>query len=316
MHCPYCFNEVDINQKICPFCNSKMTGAFDTTVSSGVNNTNKGYKYDGGTVNSSFKNESSLDRGTKSAYNSTQNHSNYNNTKSGNSTNKYVSSNGNSNTYNDLSNSNSNNIFQSTTTVQKPNPYKPRQYTPASGSSISSSSSGSFGVIGIVIVVIVLMVIVGSILKNVSVNESNSSSERRTSETYTASNDSMESVSETDYPSDESYVDDTSDGEGGETAEELTEEMTETFNDGQIFPNSSNEYLTAGDVENLSSDQIQEAINEIYARNGYTFRDENIRNYFMGYDWYNPTIPADEFDSNSFSEVEKANVKLLSSYRD
>lgn len=89
----------------------------------------------------------------------------------------------------------------------------------------------------------------------------------------------------------------------------------ETPGDGQIFPNSSDEYLSESDVSGLSKEDAQEAINEIYARNGYTFRDENIYNHFCQYDWYHPTIAADNFTESEFSQLEIQNIRLLEKYR-
>ena len=56
---------------------------------------------------------------------------------------------------------------------------------------------------------------------------------------------------------------------------------------------------------------INLARNEIYARHGYVFRDDDLRNYFLGQLWYLPTVPADEFDSSVFNDCERANLELL-----
>lgn len=52
--------------------------------------------------------------------------------------------------------------------------------------------------------------------------------------------------------------------------------------------------------------------NEIYARHGYIFKDEDLNNYFRGCVWYNPITTAEQFDDTVFNEVEQENLKLFS----
>ena len=85
----------------------------------------------------------------------------------------------------------------------------------------------------------------------------------------------------------------------------------------EIFPDSSNTYLTDAQVNSLSADDVQKAINEIYARNGYRFKDPAWLAYYEQYDWYNGTIPYDKFDAaKELNAVEFANVEKLSKRRD
>ena len=62
-----------------------------------------------------------------------------------------------------------------------------------------------------------------------------------------------------------------------------------SYNEGFIFCNSSKRRLTGGDLQPLSLEQLRIARNEIYARNGRFFRDQNLANYFSRYSWYQPT---------------------------
>lgn len=55
------------------------------------------------------------------------------------------------------------------------------------------------------------------------------------------------------------------------------------------------------------------AKNEIYARHGYIFKNEDLYNYFMGCVWYNPTCKAEDFDDSVLNEYEKANLEILAS---
>ncbi len=57
---------------------------------------------------------------------------------------------------------------------------------------------------------------------------------------------------------------------------------------------------------------IHLAKNEIYARHGYIFANEDLNNYFKGQIWYKPLISPENFNDNLFNNNEQANLKLLS----
>lgn len=48
--------------------------------------------------------------------------------------------------------------------------------------------------------------------------------------------------------------------------------------------------------------------NEIYARHGYIFQNEDLNNYFRGMIWYTPKYQATEFDTSVFNEIEVHNL--------
>lgn len=90
---------------------------------------------------------------------------------------------------------------------------------------------------------------------------------------------------------------------------------TEEPDRGQILPESSSRYLQNSDVQYLSQDELQTAINEIYARHGYIFETKEIYDYFCQFDWYHPTTPKSSFNFNEFSDLERKNIELLTSKR-
>lgn len=173
-------------------------------------------------------------------------------------------------------------------------------------------------VIVFIIVIFILLIIFalsGQGSGNIRGDErNNNSTYSSTTESY---NDSVSSdVDITEGQTEENlYVEDNYENKEDEYEDDDVEEDS-YINDGQVFPNSSSEYLSDSDVSVLNQDEIQEAINEIYARNGYEFRDEGLRDYFLRYDWYEPSVKADDFSEDYFSSVEKANIKLLTKYRD
>ncbi len=79
-----------------------------------------------------------------------------------------------------------------------------------------------------------------------------------------------------------------------------------------IFSDSSVRKLTQSEVSDLTDEQAQEAINEIYARNGYVFKDADLKAYFSSKSWYTPDP---NFSTNDLNPIESYNVALLSQYR-
>ena len=76
---------------------------------------------------------------------------------------------------------------------------------------------------------------------------------------------------------------------------------------------TNKQYYTKENFENEPKLVIHLAKNEIYARHGYIFKNEDLYNYFMGCVWYNPTCKAEDFDDSVLNEYEKANLEILSS---
>lgn len=98
--------------------------------------------------------------------------------------------------------------------------------------------------------------------------------------------------------------------------EPVEEEKQETFqNDGQIFPDSSSRVLSWSEIDSLNAVQVQDAINEIFARRGYIFNDEKYLNYYKQFSWYQGTVSSENFSNDMFSDTELENVERLSKRR-
>ena len=95
-----------------------------------------------------------------------------------------------------------------------------------------------------------------------------------------------------------------------EAAEEEDEDPYADF----VFPDSDSRYLSDSEVSGLSKDRLRLAINEIYARRGWDFETQEIKDHFLQYDWYRP-VSRNEEDMH-FNKYEKANIDLLDEYRD
>lgn len=81
---------------------------------------------------------------------------------------------------------------------------------------------------------------------------------------------------------------------------------------GFIFSDSSTRKLTSTEVSKLSDTELQYAINEIYARNGYVFKDKELKTYFNSMPWYTPNP---SFSTSDLNDIESYNINLLTKYR-
>ena len=80
------------------------------------------------------------------------------------------------------------------------------------------------------------------------------------------------------------------------------------------YPDSGSRVWSYGDVNGMTAGQVRYCINEIYAKHGYIFQNENWLNYFKQKTWYSPTVPKASFGDNYLNANEVANVKLLNQY--
>ena len=80
-----------------------------------------------------------------------------------------------------------------------------------------------------------------------------------------------------------------------------------------IFPYSSEAQIDEAEVYYLTDDELQEAINELYARHGRIFDDEEIQAYFSSKSWYVPV--AKGIEKENFNEFEEYNWEILTEER-
>ena len=106
-----------------------------------------------------------------------------------------------------------------------------------------------------------------------------------------------------------------------DTGELLYEFVVDLYNDKpasdpeMLFPNCIVEYIPENEVKKLTKNQVQEVINDIYAKYGYIFKDKELREHYSQFSWYVERAGADHFSEEVFNEVAKANLELLKRYR-
>jgi hypothetical protein len=84
-----------------------------------------------------------------------------------------------------------------------------------------------------------------------------------------------------------------------------------TTTDDVLKYNASKELLTKAQVSNLKKADLFVMRNAIYARHGYSFKNQQLRAYFDGQPWY---IPVSTDVKAAFTEIEKKNIELLLRY--
>lgn len=80
-----------------------------------------------------------------------------------------------------------------------------------------------------------------------------------------------------------------------------------------ILPDSNKIMMTESHLNDLYTEQIDLARNEIYARHGYVFTKSEYKEYFMSKSWYNPDP---SFSMEKLSDIEKKNAEFLKNYKE
>lgn len=79
-----------------------------------------------------------------------------------------------------------------------------------------------------------------------------------------------------------------------------------------ILPQSDTKELTREELLALSKEELRLARNEVFARHGMIFGDEELDNYFRSKSWYSPAFSVEEFyEKVEMSLVEERNVSLI-----
>jgi len=81
-----------------------------------------------------------------------------------------------------------------------------------------------------------------------------------------------------------------------------------------VFPEDNVFPIEASALEGKTAAECKIARNEIYARHGRRFHDEQLQGYFDVCSWYEGTINPEEFSDDVLSEVEKSNLQMIADY--
>jgi hypothetical protein len=78
-----------------------------------------------------------------------------------------------------------------------------------------------------------------------------------------------------------------------------------------IYPEGSKRLLRVTDIQGLNKWDLKVMRNEIFARHGYIFKTQEMKDYFGTQPWYAPRYANIE---SMLSDTEKKNVKFIQSY--
>lgn len=101
----------------------------------------------------------------------------------------------------------------------------------------------------------------------------------------------------------------------GYSTNEFTKHENTAITEDYIIPDSSDRLLTEEDISQLTDDMLRKARNEIVARHGRRFKDEELQAYFDSKPWYKGTIEPDDFNLVvELSEIEQRNMEFIQSH--
>ena len=92
----------------------------------------------------------------------------------------------------------------------------------------------------------------------------------------------------------------------------LSHDLCPTITSDYVFPNSSSSLLSSSDISSKNNWEIIIAINEIYARYGFSFSPVELNNYFESKSWYTNTY----YNNITLNDTEDKNLKLLAQERE
>lgn len=99
-----------------------------------------------------------------------------------------------------------------------------------------------------------------------------------------------------------------------ESVETATLEASDSLgiNDGDyMIKDSDSRIISKDDLEGFTAKECKIARNEIYARHGRKFQDEELQEYFNSRAWYNGTIEANNFSETMLNDIEIANKDII-----
>lgn len=91
-------------------------------------------------------------------------------------------------------------------------------------------------------------------------------------------------------------------------------ELQDDADEWYILADSSERLLNDWELEELDSEMLRLARNEIYARHGRRFKDQGLQEYFDSMPWYEGTVEPEDFDDGVLNKYEKANLNKIAEH--
>lgn len=116
--------------------------------------------------------------------------------------------------------------------------------------------------------------------------------------------------------SDDSSIENNQTGNDAQDGDILTDNTSITEDEEFLFPESDEYEIYESELESLSSWELRIARNEILARHGRRFSDQELQEYFDSCSWYEGTIEPTDFDINILNDVERININIIKNEED
>ncbi len=81
-----------------------------------------------------------------------------------------------------------------------------------------------------------------------------------------------------------------------------------------VCPDSDYSRISPWTLRYMSQEELLVARNEIFARHGYSFSGQHLREFFMNCSWYYPTVVSEKLELIDLSDVEEKNVKIIQAF--
>lgn len=177
-------------------------------------------------------------------------------------------------------------------------------------------------IVGLVLLIILLLAGIGGGVYYFQTHNSEQTSREEDNEDDAEGKEEQDSEDETEAESEgQSITDEEKNPQVNVVFTDEAADTQDTWADADfVLDFSAWREVTEDDLEGLDSDQLRIARNEIYARHGRMFLDEELNQWFNGKGWYqdiSEKYAPEEFDSlspNPLSDLERRNAAFISDY--
>ena len=178
-------------------------------------------------------------------------------------------------------------------------------------------------VIGIVAALLVALVAAGVVLFVVFGQQATSdfsgdpvaATNQNASDTQSEDKGAAADSNKKDSEKDDSKKDDSkeNDSKNKDDAEKKEDKAASAANEDFILPDSSTRYYSEAELSELSDRELYIARNEIYARYGRGFKNQDLVDYFSGKDWYSQQYTPEAFDAmaSPLNDYERKNADAI-----
>lgn len=175
--------------------------------------------------------------------------------------------------------------------------------TPVQGAPVQEAKSGHTAIIVVAILAVVAIVVTACVVMAMNSNNADPIDANTEAKNVTTATTEAESTEEK---------------QPATATPKQQEQLSQRYslNEAYIIPGSNTRYLSESDLIDLDDYELYLARNEIFARHGRGFNNEDLRAYFSQMPWYQQRYTAEQFDSmpSPLNDYELKNSQLIREY--